>query len=92
VLWELLERRGAEVVFHDPHVPIIRPTREHPQFAGRKSAPLTPETVGESDLVLLATRHRSLDYALIAERARLIVDTRNAFAGMQMDERRYFKA
>jgi UDP-N-acetyl-D-glucosamine dehydrogenase len=92
VLWELLERRGAEVIFHDPHVPIIRPTREHPQFAGRKSAPLTPETVGESDLVLLATRHRSLDYALIAERARLIVDTRNAFAGMQMDERRYFKA
>src|SRR6266516_2395431 len=37
VLMELLQSRGAEVAYYDPYVPVIRPTREHPQFAGRKS-------------------------------------------------------
>jgi UDP-N-acetyl-D-glucosamine dehydrogenase len=92
VLWDLLERRGAEVDFHDPHVPVIRPTREHPQFAGKISIALSPETISEYDLVLLATKHCAVDYAMIAERARLIVDTRNAFAGLRVDARRYFKA
>ena len=92
VLWDLLEQRGAEISYHDPHVPVIRPTREHPQFAGRKSIALDPESVSRPDLVLLATKHRVLDYAMIAQHARLIVDTRNAFAGMPVDGHRYFKA
>jgi len=92
VLWDLLEQRGAEVCYHDPHVPVIRPTREHPQFAGRKSVALTPESVSAYDAVLLATRHRALDYALIAQHAQLIVDTRNAFAGLPVEGPRYFKA
>ena len=37
VLMNLLAERGAEVAYYDPYVPVIKPTREHPQFAGRKS-------------------------------------------------------
>ena len=37
VLMSLLSERGAKVDYFDPYVPVIKPTREHPQFAGKKS-------------------------------------------------------
>jgi UDP-N-acetyl-D-mannosaminuronate dehydrogenase len=37
VLMRLLNERGAEVDYYDPFVTVIKRTREHPQFAGRKS-------------------------------------------------------
>ena len=78
-LMALLEARGATVSFHDPYVETIPPTREHAAFTGRRSAPLTPETLRAHDAVLIATDHDAVDYALIAREAALIVDTRNAF-------------
>jgi UDP-N-acetyl-D-glucosamine dehydrogenase len=92
VLWQLLEAAGARVDYHDPHIPVVRPSREHGAFAGRASVPLTADSVGNYDLVLLATHHRALDYALVAKAAKLIVDTRNAFAGVAVAPERYFKA
>ncbi len=79
-LIEQLEAAGATVTFHDPHVAAIPPTREHPALAGRESQPLTPERVAAADAVLIATDHDAVDYALIGEQARLVVDTRNAMA------------
>jgi UDP-N-acetyl-D-glucosamine dehydrogenase len=35
-LMEMLSQRGAKVSYHDPYVPMIRPTREHPHWAGTK--------------------------------------------------------
>ena len=35
-LLEKLKQRGAQVAYHDPYVPVIRPTREHPQWAGTR--------------------------------------------------------
>ena len=35
VLMTLLSERGAEVQYHDPYVPEIKPTREHSRWAGR---------------------------------------------------------
>ena len=40
-LLEKLKQRGAIVAYHDPHVPVIRPTREHPHWAGTESVPWT---------------------------------------------------
>ena len=37
VLMDLLHKRGAKVAYYDPYVPVIRPTREHPHWAGTKS-------------------------------------------------------
>ena len=79
-LMELLQARGATVSFHDPHVPAIPPTREHAAFAGRRSTPLSHESLAAHDAVLISTDHDDVDYALIAAEAALVVDARNAFA------------
>lgn len=72
-LLEKLEERGAEVSFHDPHIPAIRPSREYARFAGRRSVPID----NSYDLLLLATPHdafRTFDFRTITVP---IVDTRN---------------
>lgn len=78
VLMELLKRRGAEVSYYDPFVPVIRLTREHPQWAGTRSIGWERERVAAFDCVLIATAHACVDYKQLAEWAQLIVDTRNA--------------
>jgi len=92
VLWRMLEELGARVDYHDPHVPVIRPSREHSQFAGRKNVELTAENLRGYDLVLVATKHENVDYQLVADEARLIVDTRNAFDGVIGKSDKYYKA
>jgi UDP-N-acetyl-D-glucosamine dehydrogenase len=78
-LLDLLEERGATVDYHDPHIPSIPPIRrgryEH------QSVPLNAETVAGYDLVLIATNHSAVDYALITKHAPLIVDTRGQYRG-----------
>ncbi|HTB62667.1 MAG TPA: nucleotide sugar dehydrogenase [Opitutales bacterium] len=73
-LMELFEAQGANVAYHDPHVPVIRPTREHPKFAGRQSVTLSP--LGH-DLAVLVTAHaeyRNFDFSTWPIP---LVDTRN---------------
>lgn len=79
-LMQLIEERGTTVAFHDPRVAKIPPTREHPELAGRRSVPLDAQALRSCDCVLLATDHDAVDYALVAQHAALIVDTRNVFA------------
>ena len=78
VLTELLEAEGAKVTYHDPFVPTIPKTREHSQLAGRTSVNLTPEILSGVDAVLISTNHDGLDYQMLADWAKLIIDTRNA--------------
>ena len=78
VLMELLKRSGAEVAYYDPFVPVIRPTREHPQWAGTRSIEWSQTNVASYDCVLIATAHACVDYPRLADWAQLIVDTRNA--------------
>ncbi|HET6617650.1 MAG TPA: nucleotide sugar dehydrogenase [Gemmatimonadota bacterium] len=82
-LMDLLDERGAEVAFHDPHVPRIQPSREHGHWAGLESTPWDRETIESYDAVIIATDHAAVDYPALAEWARLIVDTRNAMAGIE---------
>ena len=77
-LMERLLARGASVDYHDPHVAQIGQTREHPELAGRQSVALSADAVQQYNAVLIATDHDDVDYELIATRARLVVDTRNA--------------
>ncbi len=79
-LIEMLEKRGAEVAYFDPHIPVIPKTREHASLAGRRSRALSPEMIGDYDAVLIATDHDSIDYKSLAGHARLVIDTRNACA------------
>jgi UDP-N-acetyl-D-glucosamine dehydrogenase len=75
---ELLEERGAVVDYHDPYVPEIRPSREYPHLAGRRSVPWDLGAFGGYDAAMIVTDHDGLDYAGLVAAMRLVVDTRNA--------------
>jgi UDP-N-acetyl-D-glucosamine dehydrogenase len=92
VLWEMLEKAGAQVDYHDPHVPVIRPSREHAHFAGRKSVALSAEAIPGYDLVLVATNHKAVDAELLATHAQLVVDSRNVLSRQMKGKPNYFKA
>lgn len=77
---ELLASAGAHVAYHDPHVPRFPPMRKYD--IKLESSALTPERLDQTDCVLIVTNHDSIDYALIAEHAQLVVDTRNAMTGI----------
>ncbi len=79
-LMEILQHRGAKIDFHDPYVPVIPKTREYSHFADLRSVPLNAENIAACDAVVIATDHDSVDYALIAKHARLIIDSRNVMA------------
>ncbi len=75
-LMELLLRDGAEVDYHDPYIPALYKTRQY-DFEGT-SVPITKDTLAKYDVVLIATAHSGIDYQLIGDCAKLVVDTRNA--------------
>lgn len=92
VLMSLLTKRGAEVDYHDPYVPMIKPTREHPEFAGKQSVDWNQDNIASFDLVLIATNHASVNYQQLGKWARCIVDTRNAMAGIPLSPNKLWKA
>ncbi len=83
VLMEMLKHRGALVSYYDPYVPVIKPTREHPQWAGTKSVTWDRATIASFDAVLLATNHASVNYQELADWAPCIIDTRNALVAVR---------
>ena len=92
VLMEMLKHRGAEVSYHDPYVPVIKLTREHPQWAGTKSVSWDRATLQGFDLVLLATNHASVNYQELADWASCIVDSRNAMNAIKTKPGQVWKA
>ena len=64
----LLRDLGADVCYHDPHVPALTDFE-------LSSRPLE-EAVNDADLVLIVTAHPSVDHDLVARRARLVLDLR----------------
>lgn len=91
-IMELLAHRGAEVAYYDPHVPVIRPTREHPQWTGTKSVAWDQPTIAKFDAVVIATAHASVNYQELAEWAECIIDTRNAMASVPVPSGKLWKA
>jgi UDP-N-acetyl-D-glucosamine dehydrogenase len=67
-LIDLLRNAGAEVSYHDPHVPELR---SH----GLASVALAP---AEYDCVTIVTAHSSIDYGRVVEESPVVVDLRNA--------------
>jgi len=89
-LIELYKENGAEVVYNDPYVPKLPKTRKYNYE--KTSIELTKENLSEFDAVVLSTDHSDYDYKFIADNAKIIIDTRNAFekAGIKQDN--IFKA
>jgi UDP-N-acetyl-D-glucosamine dehydrogenase len=92
VLMEKFKGRGAHVDYYDPYVPVIRPTREHAHWTGTRSVAWDQPTIASYDLVLIATKHSAVNYQELAQWSKLIVDTRNAMAGIPAGKARVWKA
>jgi UDP-N-acetyl-D-glucosamine dehydrogenase len=69
----LLEQQGAEVAYHDPHVPGFREDGHE-----YRSVPLSRDTLESADCVMVVTDHAAIDFHLVKRHARLAVDTRRA--------------
>jgi UDP-N-acetyl-D-glucosamine dehydrogenase len=85
-LTELMEERGTRVDYHDPHVPEIPHTREHPEFAGRKSVELSAANLANYDAVLIATDHDDVDWPHVVAQSKLVIDTRNVCGKIESDK------
>lgn len=92
ILLDLLKRRGALVGYYDPHVPVIRPTREHPHWAGTQSVEWKQDVISSYDLVLISTAHKAVNYQELADWSQAIVDTRNAMVDCKVSKDKLWKA
>ena len=73
-IMDLLQDKGAEVAYSDPHVPKF-PRKRNYHF-DLQSVALTPESIASYDCLVLATDHDGFDYQQLVQHARLVVDTR----------------
>ena len=69
----LLGALGAELRYHDPHVPAL------PDYE-LQSLPLA-DALQDADLALIVTAHPGVDHELAAERARVVLDLRGVTRG-----------
>lgn len=76
-IMELIEAKGAEVAYSDPHVPVFPKMREH--HFELASVELSIESLASFDAVVLATDHDRFDFELIQRHAKLIVDSRGTY-------------
>ncbi len=82
--FELIERLlqlGAEVSYHDPHIPTAPHMRSWPELPPMTSKPLTAAVLAEQDAVLIVTDHSGVNYDLVLRTASLVVDTRGVYRG-----------
>lgn len=87
---ELLEQRGAQVTYNDPHIPVLPAMRHH--TIRLESEPLTEAFLASVDCVVIVTDHSAYDYPWIVQHTKLIVDTRNATGGTAPGRCRIWKA
>jgi UDP-N-acetyl-D-glucosamine dehydrogenase len=71
----LLEKRGAQITYSDPHVPVLK-------LDGLNLQASPEDAAAAADCVVIVTDHTAFDYAALVKRASLIVDTRNALKGI----------
>ena len=90
-LMELLRAAGADLSYHDPHIPAL-PKARHYDLPAMESVELTEEFLAGLDCLLIATDHSSCDYDFIVQHSPLVVDTRNATANVTAGRGKICKA
>lgn len=73
----LLEKLGAKVDYHDPHVPEL-----HEHGLDMKSVSLDKDRLSVADCVVITTHHKKVNFNDVGAAAKLIIDTRNAMKGI----------
>jgi UDP-N-acetyl-D-glucosamine dehydrogenase len=83
---QLLENKGAKIVYSDPHVPEIEWNAS--KHASKK---LTPELVKKMDLTVILTNHTKFDYQWVVDHSKAVFDTRNATKQVTRNRDRIFR-
>jgi UDP-N-acetyl-D-glucosamine dehydrogenase len=74
----LLQKKGAQVDYHDPYIPTLK---THDEMEMR-CVPDLMEAVRKADCVVIVTNHKDYDYKAILAGAKFIFDSRNALGKM----------
>jgi UDP-N-acetyl-D-glucosamine dehydrogenase len=78
---ELLQRKGADVVYHDPLV-----DGNQIELRELSRVDFTPEGLSACDCAAVITGHKGIDYEAVLEHVPVVVDTRNVFKGRNSDK------
>tara|TARA_B100000965_G_scaffold391475_1_gene399574 strand:+ start:797 stop:2122 length:1326 start_codon:yes stop_codon:yes gene_type:complete len=78
-IMSLLQDKGAQVAYSDPHVPSFPQKRDY--HFDLHSIELMPTNISHYDCLVLATDHDTFDYGTLSKHARLIIDTRGRLQG-----------
>ncbi len=74
---ETLLQHDALVDYHDTYLPTIPKMREHNLHMS--SVDITPESIPTYDCIVIATDHDNIDYELLINSAKIVVDTRGRY-------------
>jgi UDP-N-acetyl-D-glucosamine dehydrogenase len=72
---DMLAAKGAQVAYHDPHVPTV-------VVDGHRFDSVSALRPADHDVVLVLTAHDGYDWPGLTREAKLLIDTRNATAGV----------
>lgn len=86
---ELLRKQGANVSYHDPYISVIEP--HGGSSVHLDSVELTDDALAAADCVLILTDHSVIDYDHVVEKAKLVVDTRNATKNVEQNREKIVK-
>ncbi|MCX8116325.1 MAG: nucleotide sugar dehydrogenase [Desulfobacterota bacterium] len=89
-IMDLLRKKGASLLYHDPYIPVLPPFRRY--SFNLRSAPLTRSLLQRVDAVVVITDHTSIDYEWVVAHAPLTIDTRNVTGGFKRWQHKIVKA
>jgi UDP-N-acetyl-D-glucosamine dehydrogenase len=89
-IMDLLQKKGATVLYHDPYIPTLPDFRKY-RFR-LKSSPLTGPLLRRMDAAVVVTDHSGIDYEWIVRNSPLTVDTRNVTKEMKQWKKKIVKA
>jgi UDP-N-acetyl-D-glucosamine dehydrogenase len=78
IIEKLVSGKGTRVTYHDPYCPTLSLS-----FGQMESIPLDAETIFNADICVVLTDHANVNYPLILDKAKTILDTRNVFKGLR---------
>jgi len=90
VIMDLLQKKGATILYHDPYIPTLPPFRKY-SFK-LKSTPLSKKMLRSIDAAVVVTDHSQVDYEWILKNVPLLIDTRNVTKNLKKWESKIVKA
>jgi len=89
-IMELLQNKGATLLYHDPFIPVLPPFRKY--HFKLKSSPLTKPLLRRIDAAVVITDHSQVDYEWVVANAPLVIDTRNVRRNLKRWKKNIVKA